>query len=120
SFVLMFHVFTFFELLSDIIKNHIPIGKVISYLFFLSPRLIYRFTPISVMTSVLVVFGILAKNNEVTAFKACGVSVFRLTVPILAGGLLLSGGLFAFDHYWVPEADRIQDALRAEIKGRPP
>ena len=119
SFVLMFHVFTFFELLSDIIKNHIPLSRVLTYLFFLSPRLIYRFTPISVMTAVLVVFGVLAKNNEVTAFKACGVSVFRLAVPILAGGLLLSGGLFAFDHYWVPEADRIQDALRAEIKGRP-
>jgi LPS export ABC transporter permease LptG len=68
---------------------------------------------------VLVVFGVLTKNNEVTAFKACGVSMYRLTVPILAGGFLLSGGLFAFDHYWVPEADRIQDAIRAEIKGRP-
>jgi LPS export ABC transporter permease LptF/LPS export ABC transporter permease LptG len=119
SFVLMFHVFTFFELLSDIIKNHIPIGRVFTYLFFLTPRLIYRFTPVSVLTSVLVVFGVLTKNNEVTAFKACGVSMYRLTVPILAGGMLLSGGLFAFDHYWVPGADRLQDAIRAEIKGRP-
>ena len=119
SFLLMTHVFTFFELLSDIIKNHISMGRVFTYLFFLSPRLIYRFTPISVMTAVLVVFGVLAKNNEVTAFKACGVSVYRLALPILIGGLLLSGGLFAFDHYWVPEADRIQDAIRAEIKGRP-
>jgi LPS export ABC transporter permease LptG len=67
----------------------------------------------------LVVFGVLMKNNEVTAFKACGVSMYRLTVPILAGGILLSGGLFAFDHYWVPDADRIQDAIRSEIKGRP-
>jgi len=119
SFVLMFHVFTFFELLSDVIKNHIPMSRVFTYLFFLSPRLIYRFTPVSVLTSVLVVFGVLTKNNEVTAFKACGVSMYRLTVPVLAGGLLLSGGLFAFDHYWVPDADRIQDAIRAEIKGRP-
>jgi len=120
SFVLMFHVFTFFELLSDVIKNHIPMSRVFTYLFFLSPRLIYRFTPVSVLTAVLVVFGVLAKNNEVTAFKACGVSMYRLTVPILAGGLLLSGALFAFDHYWVPDADRIQDAIRSEIKGRPP
>jgi LPS export ABC transporter permease LptF/LPS export ABC transporter permease LptG len=119
SFVLMFHVFTFFELLSDVIKNHIPMSKVFTYLFFLSPRVIYSSTPVSVLTSVLVVFGVLTKNNEVTAFKACGVSMYRLTVPILAGGLLLSGGLFAFDHYWVPDADRIQDALRSEIKGRP-
>jgi len=119
SFVLMFHVFTFFELLSDVIKNHIAMSRVFTYLFFLSPRLIYRFTPVSVLTAVLVVFGVLTKNNEVTAFKACGVSMYRLTVPILAGGLLLSGGLFAFDHYWVPDADRIQDAIRSEIKGRP-
>ena len=120
SFVLMFHVFTFFELLSDVIKNHVPMSRVFTYLFFLSPRLIYRFTPVSVLTAVLVVFGVLTKNNEVTAFKACGVSMYRLTVPVLAGGLLLSGGLFAFDHYWVPDADRIQDAIRSEIKGRPP
>ena len=119
SFVLMFHVFTFFELLSDVIKNHVPIGRVFTYLFFLSPRLIYRFTPVSVLTAVLVVFGVLTKNNEVTAFKACGVSMYRLAVPILVGGFLLSGGLFAFDHYWVPDADRIQDAIRSEIKGRP-
>jgi LPS export ABC transporter permease LptF/LPS export ABC transporter permease LptG len=119
SFVLMFQVFTFFELLSDVIKNHIPMSRVFTYLFFLSPRLIYRFTPVSVLTAVLVVFGVLTKNNEVTAFKACGVSMYRLAVPILVGGFLLSGGLFAFDHYWVPEADRIQDAIRSEIKGRP-
>ena len=81
--------------------------------------MIYQLTPVSVLTSVLVVFGVLTKNNEVTAFKACGVSMYRLTVPILVGGFLLSGGLFAFDHYWVPGADRIQDAIRAEIKGRP-
>jgi LPS export ABC transporter permease LptG len=67
----------------------------------------------------LVVFGLLTKHNEITAFKACGVSVYRLSVPILVATILLSAGLFAFDHYWVPEADRRQDALRAEIKGRP-
>jgi lipopolysaccharide export LptBFGC system permease protein LptF len=32
--------------------------------------------------------------------------------------LLLSGTLFAFDHYYVPEANRIQDGIRNEIKGR--
>jgi len=119
SFVLMLHIFTFFELLSDVIKNHIPMSRVFTYLFFLSPRWIYQVTPVSVLTSVLVVFGVLTKNNEVTAFKACGVSMYRLAVPILVGGFLLSGGLFAFDHYWVPDADRIQDAIRSEIKGRP-
>src|SRR5271154_317874 len=120
SFVLIFHVFTFFELLSDIIKNHPSMSKILSYHFFLTPRLIYNFTPFSVLAAVLVAFGVLSKHNEITAFKACGVSVYRLSVPVLIAGFFLSGSLFAFDHYWVPEADRRQNALRAIIKGKPP
>lgn len=119
TFVMMTHVFTFFELLSDIVKNHIPMSRVLTYHFFLTPRLIYDLTPVGVLTAVLVTFGVLTKNNEVTAVKACGISVYRLTAPVLLAGFFLSGSLFAFDHYWVPEADRRQDAIRAEIKGRP-
>jgi len=44
--------------------------------------------------------------------------VFRLCLPILIGATLFCGGLFAFDFYYVPGANRKQDALRAEIKGR--
>jgi LPS export ABC transporter permease LptG len=69
---------------------------------------------------VLVVFGVMAKNNEVTAFKACGISVYRLAAPVLIGGLLLSGSLFAFDHYWLPAADRRQDQIYNEIKNKAP
>jgi LPS export ABC transporter permease LptF/LPS export ABC transporter permease LptG len=119
TFVLMVQVFTFFELLSDIIKNHIPMDHVLTYHLFLTPRLIYELTPFGVLAAVLVAFAILTKHNEVTALKACGVSVYRLAAPILIAGVVLSGALFAFDHYWVPDADKRQDALRAEIKGRP-
>ncbi|HBY63544.1 MAG TPA: LPS export ABC transporter permease LptF [Solibacterales bacterium] len=118
SFVLMTLVYNFFELLGDIVKNQIPMAKVARYFFFLTPKLLYDSTPMSVLVAVLVTFGILAKNNEVTAFKACGVSLHRLALPVFVMTALLSGGLFAFDHYIVPEANRIQDALRAEIKGR--
>ncbi|HZT28237.1 MAG TPA: LptF/LptG family permease [Bryobacteraceae bacterium] len=120
SFVSMTEVYNFFELLSDIVKNKIPLIKVFTYLFFLTPTLIYNTLPISVLVAVLVTFGVMTKHNEVTAFKACGVSLHRLALPILLGSGLLSGGLFAFDHYYVPGANRKQDALRNEIKGKPP
>jgi LPS export ABC transporter permease LptG len=94
--------------------------KVLSYHLFLTPRLVYEMTPLAVLAAVLVCFGILTKHNEVTAFKACGISLFRLSVPVLVAGLLLSGGLFLFDHTLVPEWDRRQDALRNEIKGKAP
>jgi LPS export ABC transporter permease LptG/LPS export ABC transporter permease LptF len=119
SFVLMTHVFTFFELLGDILKNGIAMSRVATYHFFLTPKLIYDAAPMAVLVAVLITFGLLSKTNEVIALKACGVSVYRLALPVLFAGMLLSAGLFAFDYYVVPEANLIQDAIRNEIKGRP-
>ncbi len=118
SFVSMTEIYNFFELLGDIVRNKISLAKVFTYLFFLTPKLIYDTLPISVLVGVLVTFGVLTKHNEVTAFKACGISLHRLAIPILVISCFLSGALFAFDHYYVPEANRRQDALRNEIKGR--
>jgi LPS export ABC transporter permease LptG/LPS export ABC transporter permease LptF len=119
SFVLMTQVYTFFELLSDIVKNNIAMTRVFTYLFFLTPQLIYDSAPISVLVAALITFGVLTKHNEITAFKASGISLYRLAIPVLGAALLLSAGLFAFDHYYVPDANRKQDAIRKEIKGKP-
>jgi len=74
-----------------------------------------------VLVAVLVTFGVMSKHNEVTAFKASGVSLRRLTLPVLMASLFLSAGLFGLDFYHIlPEANRRQEALRDEIKGRPP
>ncbi|MGI8989368.1 MAG: LptF/LptG family permease [Bryobacteraceae bacterium] len=119
SFVLMAEVYNFFELLSHIVRNKIPMARVFTYLAFLTPKLIYDTLPISVLMAVLVTFSVLTKHNEVTAFKACGVSVRRLGLPVLLFSGVLSAGLFAFDHYYIPEANLKQDAIRNEILNRP-
>ena len=120
SFVAMAQVYNFFELLGDVVAHQVPLSKVFLYLFFLAPKLIYDLLPISVLVAALVTFGIMTKNNEVTAFKACGVSLFRLAMPVLMVSILLSAGLFAFDFYYVPQANVKQDALRNEIKRKAP
>jgi LPS export ABC transporter permease LptF/LPS export ABC transporter permease LptG len=119
GFVLMTHVYEFFDLLSDIVKNNIAMTRVFTYLFFRTPELIFELAPMSVLVAVLITFGVLTKHNEITAMKASGVSLYRLAVPVLAAALLMSGGLFAFAHYYVPDANRKQDAIRKEIKGKP-
>jgi LPS export ABC transporter permease LptG/LPS export ABC transporter permease LptF len=119
GFVAMTHVYTFFDLLSDIVKNNIAMTRVLTYLFFLTPQLIFDSAPMSVLVAVLITFGVLTKHNEITAMKASGVSLYRLAVPVLMAALLMSTGLFAFAHYYVPDANRKQDAIRREIKGKP-
>ncbi|MFN7920096.1 MAG: LptF/LptG family permease [Bryobacteraceae bacterium] len=119
SFVMLAHVYIFFDLLSEIFSRAIPVREVLTYHFFLTPQLIYVSAPMSVLVAVLVTFGVLSKNNEVTAMKACGVSLYRLSIPILIASGALSGGLFAFDHFYIPDCNRIQDGILAKIKGRP-
>jgi LPS export ABC transporter permease LptG/LPS export ABC transporter permease LptF len=118
SFTSLGLVFNFFDLLNDMLRNHIPLGMMFRYLFFYSPQLMYQLTPVCVLVGVLAALGVMSKQNEVTAFKACGVSLYRLAAPILAGGVLLSGSLFAFDYYYVAPSNRTQDELRDRIKGR--
>jgi hypothetical protein len=65
------------------LRNKIALSTMFTYLFFLTPKLIYELLPVSVLVAVLATFGMMSKQNEVTAFKACGVSLFRLAVPIL-------------------------------------
>ena len=115
-FVTMIQVFTFFDLLSDIVKNNIPMSHVVRYHLFLTPELIYDTLPIAVLVSILATFGVMTKHNEVTAFKASGVSLYRLAAPVLSVSVLLSAGLFAFDYYYVAQANRRQDALRDKMK----
>jgi LPS export ABC transporter permease LptG/LPS export ABC transporter permease LptF len=119
ALVSLIEIFTFFELLGDMIKNDISMSTMLDYLWQLAPKLIYDLTPIGILVACLICFGILTKYNEVTAFKAGGVSVHRLAAPVLVVSFLISGLLFAFDHYYIPEANRQQERLRAEIKKKP-
>ncbi len=119
ALVSLIEVFTFFELLGDMIKNDIPMSTMIDYLYHLAPSLVYQLTPIGTLVASLICFGILTKYNEVTAFKAGGVSVHRLAAPVLVVSFAISALLFAFDHYYIPEANRRQEMLRAQIKNKP-
>ncbi len=119
TFVMLMLLFTFFELLGDIIRNRTPFITVGDYLANLTPSMIYTIAPLSVLIAVLVVFGGLNRSNELTAMKATGISVYRIVVPILAISSILAVALFAFDELYIPGANRKQEALRSIIKGKP-
>jgi LPS export ABC transporter permease LptG/LPS export ABC transporter permease LptF len=120
SFVMLMLVFTFFELVGDIIRNHVALGMVGDYLFNLAPSMIYTITPLAVLIAVLVTFGVLNRNSEIVAMKATGISLYRLVIPVISISAILAIALFVFDDYYLPAANRRQEFLRSTIKGRPP
>ena len=118
GFVMLMLVFTFFELVGDILRNHIPLATVGAYLFNLTPSMLYTITPLAVLIAVLVTFGVLNRNSEIVAMKATGISLYRLVVPIVSISAILAVCLFLFDDYYLPSANRRQEALRSTIKGQ--
>ncbi|MHB8413041.1 MAG: LptF/LptG family permease [Candidatus Acidiferrales bacterium] len=119
GFMILFDAFTLFDLLGDISRNHISVFMVANYFLHLLPMMVYQLLPLAALVATLITLGVLAKNNEVTAFKACGVSLFRLALPLILAGVLLAGGMFLLDDTFLPYANQRQDALHDQIKGRP-
>ena len=119
AFTTLFLVFTFFELIGDIIRNQTPLVTVGDYLLNLIPFILYQVTPLCSLVAVLTTFGALNRSSELTAMKAAGISLYRVVAPVLVITILLSAGLFAFDEFYLPAANRRQEAFRSIIKGKP-
>jgi LPS export ABC transporter permease LptG/LPS export ABC transporter permease LptF len=119
GFVLLMIVFTFFDLVGDILRNHIALSVVGAYLLNLTPSMLYNIAPLAVLIAALVTFGVMNRNSEIVAIKATGISLYRLIIPIVTMAAVLAVVLFLFDQYYLPQANRKQEALRNQIKGRP-
>jgi LPS export ABC transporter permease LptG len=119
SFILLTLVFTFFELLGDIVRNRIPLLMVGEYLLNVTPSMIYIMTPLSVLLAVLTTIGLLQKTNEITAMKATGTSIYRVIFPVFVIAAVISTALFFFDQFYIPGANQRQETIRNQIKGKP-
>jgi LPS export ABC transporter permease LptF/LPS export ABC transporter permease LptG len=119
TFLMLLLVFTLFELLSDILRNQISPVIVGEYLLNVTPYFIYSVMPFTILLAVLITLGLMHRANEIIAIKASGISIYRIIVPILISAVALAGGLFFFDQFYLPHANKRQDALRNIIKGKP-
>ena len=119
SLTLLYLVFSYFELFSDIVRKKISLLTQAEYLLNYVPAALYLITPLSVLLAVLVMFGLMQKTNEITAMKASGVSIYRAVIPILIIAITMAGGLFVLDQWYLPYANKRVETLKNMIKSRP-
>jgi LPS export ABC transporter permease LptG/LPS export ABC transporter permease LptF len=119
SFTIIFIIVEAFHLIDDLMKNKIPLRTLLNYLKYYSPNVLYLVIPLSSMTAVLVCLSILSRNNEIIAIKANGISLYRVALPIIFTGIIISLAEFAAQEYILPSTNKIANNLRREIKGLP-
>jgi lipopolysaccharide export system permease protein len=94
---------------------------VIAEFFFLSiPFTVAMTIPMAVLVSVLYAFSRLAAENEITAFKASGVSVRRLLAPVLGAATVLAVLMVGFNDQVLPRSNYRLSILQGDIFRKKP
>ena len=76
--------------------------------------------PMAVLVSTLMAFGRLSQDNEITALKASGVSIYRLILPALVASILISIGMVFFNDRVLPELNHEARLLMTDIHQKRP
>ncbi len=91
------------------------------YFFFRVLRMLSESLPLVLLLSTLITLGGMAKNNEITAFKSAGISVFRLVIPLLCFGVFVSGVSYQLSGTLIPNLMKRSEFIRAvHIEKRTP
>lgn len=73
-----------------VISKGVAVAQVIKLFLFLAPYLLTFSLPMAVLVGTLLAFGRLSADNEITAMRSCGISLVRLSLPIVSIALFLS------------------------------
>lgn len=116
-FIAIYVIVDLVEHLDTFVDAQATSGQVLRYYLNYIPAIIVLTVPMAVLMSTLFTVGGLSKTNELLAMRSSGLSLWRISLPLLCGGLILSGVLLVFAEWVVPHTDQERaDILNLEIE----
>jgi LPS export ABC transporter permease LptG/LPS export ABC transporter permease LptF len=116
----LFYISTFIDKSDKLFKGQASTLMVLKLLVYMTPQFVYYIIPLSALLSVLITFGLLTRNSELTVMKACGISLYRTSVAVVVLSLVFSAILYGMEQQLLARANRRAEILDAQIRGRPP
>jgi lipopolysaccharide export system permease protein len=76
--------------LTEMVVNHgVGLGQVMSLIGYIMPAFLELTFPMAVLLGVLLGFGRMSGDRELIAARACGISLYRLAVPVIGVALVV-------------------------------
>jgi LPS export ABC transporter permease LptG len=98
-----------------------PLIYIVQHFVYRLPAALYQGLPIVLLVATLFLFLTLSRQHELTALKAAGVSLYRVSLPILVLGALASVAAGLFQEIALPVLnERGEDVDRVKIRGQTP
>jgi LPS export ABC transporter permease LptF/LPS export ABC transporter permease LptG len=97
SLMAVFYISTFIDRAGKLFKGQATGAMLLDYLWHLTPQYVYYIIPLSVLLATLITVAVLTRNSELIVMKACGVSLYRIALPMFLAAIVTGGILFALD-----------------------
>jgi len=109
-----------FRHLSRILSKGLPLAVVFEFFGLNLAWIVATAVPMAVLTAVLMAFGRLAADQEISAMQAGGLSLRRLVAPVFLVTGLLALGLIWFNNHILPDFNYRARLLGADIARKKP
>lgn len=114
----IFLVVNLLENLDDFMDRNTPASIILQYYLNFFPEIIKLLMPVAMLLASLFTVGKLANNNEITAMKSGGMSIYRLMIPLVTLSILVSLGQLYFNGWVVPVANQKKAAIERKYLDR--
>lgn len=126
-FIFAFVITTFAFMAGNMIKlADLVVNKGVDFLSvcklfcYMLPWLFTFTVPISVLTATLLTFGRLSSDNEIIAMRASGISIYKLVMPLIMVGLVISLISYELNDWILPRLRFETRKLVAQIGAKNP
>ncbi len=104
----------------DLVGKGLPVRAIVEFFALSIPFTVAMTLPMAILVATLHAFSRLASENEITAYKASGVSMHRLVAPVLVAALFFTGFMVWFNDQVLPRANHRLATLTSDISRKKP
>jgi LPS export ABC transporter permease LptG/LPS export ABC transporter permease LptF len=113
----LFYISAFTEYTEKVLKGAATWTMLWTFLLYQTPQYFYYIIPLSVLLATLITIALLTKNSELIVMKACGISLYRVALPMVGAALIAGATLFALEQTVLGPANRQAEAIRYVMRG---
>lgn len=119
AFIGIYLLIDFFEKVDDFIDHKAVAWDYFVYMSNSIPVILIQILPLAILTTMVLTLGGLSRTNEITALRACGVSLWRIVKPLMSLALALSFILLLLNEFVIPwNAKNLNYLLEVKMSGK--
>ncbi|HEV8437870.1 MAG TPA: LPS export ABC transporter permease LptG [Methylomirabilota bacterium] len=117
----LFIVVDLLQTLDRFLRVKPSLALILQHFAYNMPAEVYKGLPLIVLIATVFLFLSLTRQRELDAFKAAGISLYRISLPILLTALVISGLAVLFQEAALPELNaKAEEVDRVKIRGMVP